>query len=272
MAEQTHQIFQFANRLLGLPFHGISNPQFLVRGQKSRVKLQDLQKRILRFRIVALKIMEPADVGADDHGERVQALRLTHVLFGRAKIAATREHNSVDMVRVRVVGIEGQRFLELALRRFPVPGIFPQSESQRSVRRRQGRIQLKRAACGGLRIWPRLAAGHFIVVAKQIVCDCLAGISVSEFGIQGDGLVEHLEALLQLIIGAVIVEVVHAAEIGFVGPHVDRMRLLAPEHECGRESNLDSSRDGLSEVVFQGENVAGVALKRLGPEVSIVPG
>src|SRR5882672_5644451 len=50
------------------------------------------------------------------------------------------------------------------------------------------------------------------------------------------------------------------------------MRLLAPEYERRRESNLDSSRDGLCEIVFQGEDIAGVALKGLGPEVSIVTG
>jgi hypothetical protein len=50
------------------------------------------------------------------------------------------------------------------------------------------------------------------------------------------------------------------------------MRLVPAAHGFGREDYLDSSRHRLSQIVFQGKDVAGVAFERLRQEISVIAG
>ncbi len=69
-----------------------------------------------------------------------------------------------------------------------------------------------------------------------------------------------------------IVQVVHAVEIGFVGLNVHGMRFFPPRQERGLQSSFDPARDGLRQIVFQGQNIPGVAFERLRPQVAVVGG
>ena len=69
--------------------------------------------------------------------------------------------------------------------------------------RSQRGFQIKRTPRRSLGTRSRLAAGYFIVIAKQIVGYGFACVGPGKIGIQRDGLIKLLQAFLQLIVGAV---------------------------------------------------------------------
>ena len=209
--------------------------------------------------------------------DQVQRLQLERALALGQRLLRASEHNKgvrVPVMRGRIVGIQLEGAPELLLGGRQVPVIKKMNHRQGAVRFRQRAVDLQRLEGGGLRFrhgLPRRQPAHGGRSAQRPVAVGETGVGGRIAGIGGDRPLEIPERLLEGHLGLSIEEVT-SPQVVLVGLRAHRTGARQAGLRVRRQLESDGPGDGPRDVALQDQDVAEVALIRLGPHVGLVDG
>ena len=149
-----------------------------------------------------------------------------------------------------VVGVEFNGAFVFRLGSRPIPVIRGEIVCQNCVRFCQVAVNGKRFVRHGLRLGNGFVCGHDSIITDHVVGVCQSAVSQGVIRIDGDGLIEIVNALFQALLIALL-PIVAAEKIGIVGGGVGlragRLRLVV----FWAKLHLDLTRDVAGHVVLK---------------------
>ena len=170
------------------------------------------------------------------------------------------EVNGVLELGNRVVGIQRDAAGEVLLGCSPVPLVDGLDATERGVGFAVLGVELDGALGSGNSFGHELFGRADAEGAGGIERGGVAGVGGGVAGVEGNGLLEVLDAVSEVL----LIKKVAAAQIGVVRGGVDRRtRRGRGDDEAGLGGDL------LGDAVLKGEDIGGGAFKGLGPEVTV---
>ena len=169
-------------------------------------------------------------------------------------------------IRIQLVGAA-----ELAFGAGPVPLVVQLHLGHRRMRIGQIRRQGQGALGGRARANPRVFRRHRTVSERDVALR-EARIRMRVARILVDGLLEKLESRLAIAAVLHAAQLVHAAQIQFVGRRVDGRPCRQPLAIRRPEPHFNRFCDGGRDVILQSDQIAGWTLERLAPHLAFIGG